>query len=53
VIAAWCWELIEPYLKRNLLTPVAWTGEEANTYLDGLNAKYVKALGDLGALKKK
>jgi putative tricarboxylic transport membrane protein len=41
------------YIKRNLLTPVQWTGEEANKYLDGLNAKYVKALGDLGALKKK
>ena len=31
---------------------VQWTGEEANKYLDGLNAKYEKALGDLGALKK-
>ncbi len=30
-----------------------WTGEEANKYLDGLNGKYEKALGDLGALKKK
>ncbi|MCI0548982.1 MAG: tripartite tricarboxylate transporter substrate binding protein [Candidatus Rokubacteria bacterium] len=43
----------EQYIKRNLLTPVAWTGEEANFYLDGLNAKYEKALTDLGALKKK
>ncbi len=43
----------EQYIKRNLLTPVAWTGEEANKYLDGLNTKYEKALGDLGALKKK
>jgi putative tricarboxylic transport membrane protein len=42
----------EGYIKRNLLTPVQWTGEEANRYLDGLNAKYEKALGDLGALKK-
>jgi len=42
----------EQYIKRNLLTPVAWTGEEANKYLDGLNAKYEKALGDLGAIKK-
>jgi hypothetical protein len=32
---------------------VQWTGEEANKYLDSLNGKYVKALGDLGALKKK
>ena len=43
----------ENYIRRNFLTPVQWTGEEANKYLDGLNAKYVKALGDLGALKKK
>jgi putative tricarboxylic transport membrane protein len=42
----------EGYIKRNLLTPVAWTGEEANQYLDGLRGKYEKALGDLGALKK-
>jgi putative tricarboxylic transport membrane protein len=40
------------YIKRNLLTPVEWTGEEANSYLDGLRGKYEKALGDLGALKK-
>ena len=40
------------YIKRNLLTPVEWTGEEANKYLDGLRGKYEKALGDLGALKK-
>jgi putative tricarboxylic transport membrane protein len=43
----------EQYIKRNLLTPTAWTGDEANKYLDSLNAKYEKALGDLGALKKK
>jgi putative tricarboxylic transport membrane protein len=43
----------EGYIRRNLLTSVQWTGEEANKYLDGLNAKYEKALGDLGALKKK
>jgi len=42
----------EGYIKRNMLTSVQWTGEEANKYLDGLNAKYEKALGDLGALKK-
>jgi putative tricarboxylic transport membrane protein len=42
----------EGYIKRNLLTPTAWTGEEANQYLDGLRGKYEKALGDLGALKK-
>jgi putative tricarboxylic transport membrane protein len=42
----------EQYIKRNLLTPVTWTGAEANAYLDTLNAKYEKALGDLGAVKK-
>jgi len=42
----------ENYIKRNLLTPVAWVGEEADQYLDGLRGKYEKALGDLGALKK-
>jgi putative tricarboxylic transport membrane protein len=42
----------EGYIRRNLLTPVQWTGEEANKYLDGLTSKYEKALGDLGALKK-
>jgi putative tricarboxylic transport membrane protein len=43
----------EGYIRRNMLTSVQWTGEEANKYLDGLNGKYEKALGDLGALKKK
>ena len=42
----------EGYIRRNLLTPVQWTGEEANKYLDGLTSKYEKALTDLGALKK-
>src|SRR4029450_10023252 len=42
----------EQYIKRNLLTPVAWTGAEANAYLDTLNAKYEKALGEMGAVKK-
>jgi putative tricarboxylic transport membrane protein len=42
----------EQYIKRNLLTPVAWVGEEANQYLDGLRGKYQKALADLGVLKK-
>jgi putative tricarboxylic transport membrane protein len=43
----------EQYIKRNLLNPVGWTGEDANKYLDGLNGKYEKALLDLGAIKKK
>jgi putative tricarboxylic transport membrane protein len=42
----------EGYIKRNLLTPVQWTGDEAVKYLDSLNGKYEKALADLGALKK-
>lgn len=42
----------ETYIKRNLLTPVTWVGDEANQYLDSLNAKYEKALTDLGAVKK-
>jgi putative tricarboxylic transport membrane protein len=42
----------EGYIKRNLLTPVQWTGDEAIKYLDSLNAKYEKALADLGAIKK-
>ena len=42
----------ELYIKRNLLTPTQWTGEEANKYLDSLNGKYEAALKDLGATKK-
>jgi len=42
----------EQYIKRNLLTPTAWVGEEANKYLDGLTSKYESALGALGAIKK-
>jgi putative tricarboxylic transport membrane protein len=42
----------ETYIKRNLLTPTAWTGEEANKYLDGLTKKYEDALIALGAVKK-
>jgi putative tricarboxylic transport membrane protein len=42
----------EQYIRRNLLTPVQWTGDEAIKYLDSLNGKYEKALADLGALKK-
>jgi len=42
----------ETYIKRNLLTPTTWVGDEANKYLDGLIGKYESALGALGALKK-
>ena len=50
VVATPKWQ--EQYIKRNLLTPVFWVGEEANEYLDGLRTKYQKALTDLGAVKK-
>src|SRR3954468_708331 len=40
------------YIKKNLLTPTQWTGEEANKYLDSLNKKYTDALTGLGAVKK-
>lgn len=40
------------YIKRNLLTPVFMTGEEANKYLDATQRKYEAALIDLGAIKK-
>jgi putative tricarboxylic transport membrane protein len=43
----------EQYIKRNFLTPVNWTGDDANSYLDSLNSKYQQALSGLGALKKK
>ena len=42
----------EDYIKGNLLTPTAWTGEEANKYLDSITGNYEKALADLGGLKK-
>jgi len=35
----------DDYIKPNLLTPTAWTGEEANKYLDGLTSSYESALG--------
>ena len=39
------------YIKRNLLTPVFWTGEEANRYLDATREKYRKALTEMGVVK--
>ena len=39
----------EQYIKRNLLTPTQWTGEEANKYLDSLHGKYDSALKALKA----
>jgi putative tricarboxylic transport membrane protein len=50
VVATKKWQ--EQYIKRNLLTPTAWIGEEANKYLDGLHGKYEQALTALGAVKK-
>ena len=40
------------YIKRNLLTPTDWTGEQALKYLDSLHTNYEKALTGLGAVKK-
>ena len=42
----------DDYIKINLLTPVAWTGEEANKYLDSITSNYENALAALGGLKK-
>jgi putative tricarboxylic transport membrane protein len=40
------------YIKRNLLTPTDWTGEQANKYLDSLHAKYEEALKGIKAASK-
>jgi putative tricarboxylic transport membrane protein len=40
------------YIKRNLLTPTDWTGEQANKYLDSLHGKYEEALKGLKAASK-
>jgi putative tricarboxylic transport membrane protein len=40
------------YIKRNLLTPTQWTGEEANKYLDSLHSKYEEAIKGLKAAQK-
>jgi putative tricarboxylic transport membrane protein len=37
------------YIKRNLLTPTDWTGEQALKYLDSLNTKYAEAIKGLKA----
>ena len=42
----------DEYIKRNLLTPTNWTGEEANKYLDSITGHYESALSALGGLKK-
>ena len=42
----------EDYIKRNLLTPTDWTGEQALKYLDSLNTKYADAIKGLKAAQK-
>jgi putative tricarboxylic transport membrane protein len=37
------------YIKRNLLTPTDWTGDQALKYLDSLHAKYEEALKGIKA----
>src|SRR6188768_1532701 len=43
---------LKDYIKRNLLTPTDWTGEEALKYLDGLHTKYEQAIKGLKAASK-
>ena len=50
VVATEKWQ--KDYIKRNLLTPTDWTGDEANKYLDGLNSKYEQAIKSLKASAK-
>jgi putative tricarboxylic transport membrane protein len=50
VVATPKWQ--KDYIKRNLLTPTDWTGNEANKYLDGLNSKYEQAIKSLKASAK-
>jgi putative tricarboxylic transport membrane protein len=40
------------YIKRNLLTPTDWTGEQALKYLDSLHTKYEEAIKGLKATQK-
>ncbi len=42
----------DEYIKRNLLTPTTWVGDEANKYLDSITSNYESALAALGGLKK-
>jgi putative tricarboxylic transport membrane protein len=50
VVATEKWK--KDYIKRNLLTPTDWTGDQALRYLDSLHVNYEKALMGLGAVKK-
>jgi putative tricarboxylic transport membrane protein len=50
VVATEKWQ--KDYIKRNLLTPTDWTGEQANKYLDGLREKYATAIKALKSAQK-
>jgi putative tricarboxylic transport membrane protein len=50
VVATPKWQ--NDYIKRNLLTPTDWTGEQALKYLDSLHAKYEEAIKGLKATQK-
>ena len=50
VVATEKWQ--KDYIKRNLLTPTDWTGEQANKYLDSLHSKYEDAIKGLKATQK-
>jgi putative tricarboxylic transport membrane protein len=50
VVATPKWQ--NDYIKRNLLTPTDWTGEQALKYLDSLHSKYEEALKGLKAASK-
>src|SRR5688500_4376771 len=50
VVATEKWQ--KEYIKRNLLTPTDWTGEQALKYLDSLHSKYEEAIKGLKAASK-
>jgi putative tricarboxylic transport membrane protein len=50
VVATEKWQ--KDYIKRNLLRPTDWTGEQANKYLDSLHKTYEDALKGLKASQK-
>jgi putative tricarboxylic transport membrane protein len=50
VVATPKWQ--NEYIKKNLLTPTDWTGEQALKYLDSLHDKYDQAIKGLKAAQK-
>jgi putative tricarboxylic transport membrane protein len=50
VVATEKWQ--KDYIKRNLLTPTDWTGQQALKYLDSLHGKYEEALKGIKASQK-